>query len=241
MRPIGDISTCFQEKFGVPRQSMMVKEAWGRVRIEKQFSNSDAFLHLEGFSHIWLIYLFHKSQTENHPEAWSPTITPPRIDAPAKVGVFASRSPHRPNPIGMSVVKLEGVRHLSDGRMELQVSGVDILDGSPLLDIKPYLPYADRIEGATSGWIQNEIERFEVEFTNDTARVAENLGLTALIRGVLEWDPRPRSQREHTPLHDPRSLGRRFAFRLMQHDIHWEIAQNSRIRVVEIRNDSRAT
>jgi tRNA-Thr(GGU) m(6)t(6)A37 methyltransferase TsaA len=241
MNPIGVIETCFQEKFGVPRQSMMVKEAWGRVMIEKQFSHPDAVLHLDGFSHVWLIYLFHKSQTENHPGAWSPTITPPRIGAPAKVGVFASRSPHRPNPIGMSVVKLEQVRQLSDGRIELQVSGVDILDETPLLDIKPYLPYADRIDAATSGWIQNEIERFEVEFTNDTARVAENLGLTALITGVLEWDPRPRSQREHAPLHDPRSLGRRFAFRLMQHDIHWEIAQNSRIRVVEIRDDSRAT
>jgi hypothetical protein len=140
----------------------------------------------------------------------------------------------------MSVVKLEEVRQIADGRMEIQVSGVDILDGTPLLDIKPYLPYADRIDSATSGWIQNEIERFKVEFTDDTARVAESLGLTALITGVLEWDPRPRSQREHVPLHDPRSIGRRFAFRLMQHDIHWEISKSSRIRVVEIRTDPKA-
>jgi tRNA-Thr(GGU) m(6)t(6)A37 methyltransferase TsaA len=235
MKPIGVIETCFQEKFGVPRQSLMLEEAWGRVVLEKEFSGADAFLHLQGFSHIWLIYLFHKGQNERHPRAWSPTITPPRIDAPNKVGIFASRSPHRPNPIGMSVVKLEEIIMHPDGKTELRVSGVDILDGTPLLDIKPYLPYADRVESATSGWIQNEIRRFPVEFANDTSRVAENLGLTALIRGILEWDPRPRSQREHAPLEATSSIGKRFAFRLMQHDIHWEVAPDSRIRVVEIR------
>ena len=214
----------------------MVKEAWGRVMLEKEFSHPDAFLHLQGFSHVWLIYLFHKSQNENHPGFWNPTIAPPRIDAPPKVGVFASRSPHRPNPIGMSVVRLDEIRELPEGRVEMRVSGVDILDGSPLLDIKPYLPYADRVEDATSGWIKNEIERFPVGFTKDTARVAENLGLMALITGILEWDPRPRSQREHTPLQDPNSIGKRFAFRLMQHDIHWEIGPESRITVVEIRS-----
>ncbi|MBU6154035.1 MAG: tRNA (N6-threonylcarbamoyladenosine(37)-N6)-methyltransferase TrmO [Bdellovibrionales bacterium] len=235
MKPIGIISTCFQEKFGVPRQSMMVKEAKGLVRFFPVFSNPECFLHLQGFSHLWLIYVFHKNQTENHPGLWKPTIQPPRVEAPPKVGVFASRSPHRPNPIGMSVVKFDGIRHSPDGCAEILVSGVDILDGTPLLDVKPYLPFADCVQDAESGWIKNEVERYPIEFSEDAKDAALKSGIFDLIVEVLEWDPRPRSQREHVPIHDPASSGRRFAFRLMGYDIQWEIGPRASIRVIGIR------
>jgi len=235
MKPIGEVLTCFTEKFGVPRQSLMVEQARGRVILHPEFSHPDLFLHLNGFSHVWLIYLFHKAITANHPDGWTPTIQPPRIDAPPRVGVFASRSPHRPNPIGMSVVKLERIYFHPDGRAELEVSGVDILDGTPLLDIKPYLPYADAIHSAKSGWIKNEIEKFQVLFSDAAKAQAEEAGIFDLMMGVLEWDPRPRSQRERDPMGALSSIGKKFAFRLMDFDIHWEIQPDSRIWVREVR------
>lgn len=135
----------------------------------------------------------------------------------------------------MSVVKLEEIRFSTDGSAELRVSGVDILDGSPLLDLKPYLPYADQVEDASSGWAIGEVQRYPVEFGAEARDQAEKLGILDLIIGVLEWDPRPRSQREHTPIGDTASSGKRFAFRLMGNDIHWEILPGGRIRVTGIR------
>lgn len=236
MNPIGVIHTCFSEKFGVPRQSMMVKEARGVIRLGKEYSHPDTVLHLDGFSHIWVIYLFHKGQNENHRDKWTNTIQPPRIDAPKKVGVFASRSPHRPNPIGMSVVKLDRIRHDSKNGIEIEISGVDILDGTPLLDLKPYIPYADIVHESTSGWINNEITRYEVEFADGVLAAMDDPAQKDLITGILEWDPRPRSQREHSPIESAESIGKRFAFRLMNCDIHWVIAEGAKIRVMEIRS-----
>ncbi len=241
INPIGTIQTCFTEKFGVPRQSLMVSEARGLIKLDPEFAHPDAFLHLEEFSHLWLVYLFHKNQNANHPEKWTNTITPPRIDAPKKVGVYASRSPHRPNPIGLSVVKLERVNTLK-GSVEIEVSGVDILDGSPILDIKPYVPYADSVPEATSGWIKNEITRYPVKFSDQAEEIIKKsvinhprVNLKKLISEMLEWDPRPRSQREQAPIEIPSSVGKRFAFRLLNLDVHWIIGSNSQIEVIEIR------
>lgn len=236
MNPIGVIRTCFTEKFGVPRQSLMVKEATGVIHFHPEFSHPDSVLHLDGFSHLWVVYLFHKGQNENHRDQWNNTIQPPRIDAPPRVGVFASRSPHRPNPIGMSVVKLDRIHRDVKGGIQIEISGVDILDGSPLLDLKPYIPYADSIPDASSGWITNEITRYPVEFSENVAASVPDPSLQRLIAGVLEWDPRPRSQREHSPIESAKSIGKRFAFRMMNHDIHWVIAEGAKILVVEIRD-----
>jgi tRNA-Thr(GGU) m(6)t(6)A37 methyltransferase TsaA len=233
--PIGVLETCYLEKFGVPRQSLMVSSARGVIRFKKEFSSPECFLHLDGFSHLWVIYVFHKAQNENHPGAWSPTIAPPRLEAPAKVGVFASRSPHRPNPIGLSVVKIEEVRKKADGEIEIEVSGVDILDGSPVLDIKPYLPYADGVPAALSGWAEGEIPRYSVEFTQDAELNADRLKIRKLIEETLALDPRPRSQRERNRIEDASSVGRRFAFRMREFDIHWEILPERRLRVIEIK------
>ena len=232
--PIGIVESCYSEKFGVPRQSLMVASARGVIRFKKEFSNPDCFLHLEGFSHLWVIYLFHKAQNENHPEAWKPTISPPRLGGPTRVGVFASRSPHRPNPIGLSVVKIEKIQRNLEGALEIEVSGVDILDGSPVLDVKPYLPYADGVPGALSGWVEGEIPRYPVVLSPESETKAEQLGIKALIRETLELDPRPRSQRERVRIQDASSVGKRFAFRLKQFDIHWEIQEGGILRVLKI-------
>ena len=239
IKPIGIIKTCFLEKFGVPRQSMMVSEARGVIHLDAEYAHPDTVLHLEEFTHLWVVYLFHKNQNANHPEKWTNTIQPPRIDAPKKVGVYASRSPHRPNPIGLSVVKLEKISVLKNG-IEIEVSGVDILDGSPILDIKPYVPYADSVPEASSGWIKNEITRYSVQFSEQAQTVmikhlVPGLNLQKLITEILEWDPRPRSQREQSPVEAMTSVGKRFAFRLLDYDIHWLIKENATLLVHEIK------
>jgi len=205
------------------------------IKLAPEFSHPDTVLHLHEFSHLWVVYLFHKNQNANHLEKWTNTIQPPRIDAPKKVGVFASRSPHRPNPIGLSVVKLEKINLDSKGGIEIEVSGVDILDGSPVLDIKPYVPYADIVSDATSGWIKNEIDRYPVTFSEQAEKVLEDSRLKKLITEILEWDPRPRSQREQSPIEASTSIGKRFAFRLLSLDIHWMIDRDRSLTVVEIK------
>lgn len=178
-----------------------------------------ALNRLDEFSHIWIIFVFHK----NSAREWQPVIDPPSLTATKEVGVFASRSPHRPNPIGMSAVKLESIDWEAKGGIELHVSGVDLLDGTPVLDIKPYLPYADRIEEATPGWT-TEIEKYGVSFSEQSAKTLEGKpALRALIEEMLSWDPRPTSQRRSLPLSDKRTEGRAFAFRVEDVDVHWEV------------------
>jgi tRNA-Thr(GGU) m(6)t(6)A37 methyltransferase TsaA len=228
MNPIGTLRTCFTEKFGAPRQSLMVPEARGVLKLNPTSGFREALNHLDRFSHVWVIFLFH------HHKDWTPTIEAPRIDGPKRVGVFASRSPHRPNPIGMSAVKLDRIDLDAPGGVELHLSGVDILDGTPVLDIKPYLPYADSVPEATSGWAASEIRRYEVEFAPQALeQTREDARFRTLITQVLELDPRPRSQRESMPVEDPACEGKRFAFRLMNIDVKWEIA-GGKIRVREL-------
>lgn len=225
MKPIGIIKTCFSEKFGVPRQSMMIQEATGILKLNPDPDYLTALQHLDGFSHVWVIFTFHQ-----HMDAgWRPTIRPPRIPAPRKVGVFASRSPHRPNPIGMSAVKLEKIdRSASDG-IEIHLRGLDLLDGTPVLDIKPYLPFADSIPDATSGWAVGEIPRYNVEFSPESLSAIDVLSedrhprLKELIQEMLEWDPRPTSQRRAMPVESPDADGKGFGFRLFDFDVQWEI------------------
>lgn len=220
--PIGVIQTCFQEKFGAPRQSMMVKEARGVIKLNPDPQFAQALYQLDTFSHIWILFSFHRS----FGKAWRPRIEPPRTDGPKTVGVFASRSPDRPNPIGMSAVKLEKIDLAAAGGIEIHVSGVDILDGTPVLDIKPYLPYADSVEGANAGWARNEIERFPVSFSPESQAACSGQGdarLQTLIGEILSWDPRPKSQREAMPIGDPGSDQKIFRFRILQFDVEWQI------------------
>jgi tRNA-Thr(GGU) m(6)t(6)A37 methyltransferase TsaA len=230
---IGILHTYFKEKFGVPRQSLMIPEATGVVRLNQVPEYRQALHFLDSFSHIWLIFAFRNDCP------WKPTIRPPRVDAPRRVGVFASRSPHRPNPIGMSVVSLEKIDLDAPDGIELHISGIDLLDQTPILDIKPYLPYADSVLDASSGWIKGEIPRFKVNFTEKALHQIQELGSTRhprlhlLIEQMLEWDPRPTSQRRAMPIEKADSEGRTFGFRIFDLDVQWVI-RNQTILVFEL-------
>ena len=154
-RPIGLVRSCYTGKFGIPRQPGLVTAAEARLELFAEFAREEAFAGLEGFSHLWLLFVFHDAITEG----WRPTVRPPRLGGRRKVGVFASRSPHRPNPIGLSAVEFRGFFRGFDregggqGGLALRLGGVDLLDGTPVLDIKPYVPYADCLPLASSGFV----------------------------------------------------------------------------------------
>ncbi len=221
--PIGTLKSPFREKFGVPRQALMMREALGVIKLNPDPQFPLALRSLEQFSHIWVLFVFHKAQG-----AWHPLIETPRVEAGGRMGVFATRSPHRPNNIGMSAVRLERIDWKAPGGIELHISGVDLLDGTPVLDIKPYVPYADCIPEANSGWIKTEIVSYPVEFQAESlaaleAAEQEHPRLKALIEETASLDPRPTSQRRAHPIADPASEGLRFAFRILDYDVHWVI------------------
>lgn len=231
IRPIGVIHTPFREKFGVPRQSLMIDEARGIIKLNHDPDFLLALKHLDGFSNLWVIFLFHAHLEKS----WRPTIRPPREGAPRKVGVFASRSPHRPNPIGISAVKLERINREAEDGIEIEISGVDFLDGTPVLDLKPYLPYADSIPNATSGWAEGEIPKYPVVFDEEPLRIAQAQSknfprYVELVTQILEWDPRPTSQRIGFPVSDSRFNGMPFGLRIMDYDVQW-IIDDGKIRV----------
>ncbi len=234
--PIGVIRTCFKEKFGVPRQSLMVKEAKGILKLNPDPNYLPALSELETFSHLWIIFVFHQAQERS----WRPKIDPPKLDASKKVGVFASRSPHRPNPIGMSVVKLEGIDYKAKEGIEIHLSGIDLLDGTPVLDIKPYLPYSDIVSEANSGWVDTEIPKYEVSFSHESLEQITQYSkhttprLLNLITQMLEWDPRPTAQRRSLPMSSLETESMQFAFRLHGLDIHW-VVKNKNPHVTEVR------
>lgn len=235
--PIGYIQSCFKEKFGVARQSMMISQARGVLKFNPDPAYRDALRHLQEFSHLWIIFVFHK----NIEKGWRPLINPPRLEAPNQVGVFASRSPHRPNPIGMSVVKIEGIDFSAPGGIELHLSGLDILDTTPVLDIKPYMAYADSFVDATPGWASQSIQKYRVEFSPASLMAIKESGtryhpdLQALLQQMLELDPRPTSQRRRASIEAAESEGLAFAFRIFDFDVKWQI-HNKGILVLELEN-----
>jgi tRNA-Thr(GGU) m(6)t(6)A37 methyltransferase TsaA len=235
--PIGYIQSCFKEKFGVARQSMMISQAQGVLKFNPDPAYHNSLSHLNEFSHLWIVFVFHK----NIEKGWKPLINPPRLEAPKQVGVFASRSPHRPNPIGMSVVKIEEIDLLAKGGIELHLSGLDILDGTPVLDIKPYLSFADSFVDATSGWASQSIKKYRVEFSSASVKSIQESGtqyhpnLQALLQQMLELDPRPTSQRKRSSIESDKSEGLVFAFRIFDFDVKWKI-HNKGIFVLELEN-----
>jgi len=226
--PIGTLQSAFKEKFGVPRQSGMIPEARAVLKLRPDPAFVTALNHLQDFSHVWVVFVFHQA----HDRAWTPTIRPPRIGAPNRVGVFASRSPHRPNPIGMSAVKLDRIDFEARGGVEIHLSGVDLLDGTPVLDLKPYVPYADSIPDANAGWAEGEIPKYAVTYSDESLAAIDAHSQTlphlkALLTQTLEYDPRPMGQREAMPIADPSNEGREFRFRLMHFDVHWRIREGA--------------
>ncbi|MGM9637730.1 MAG: tRNA (N6-threonylcarbamoyladenosine(37)-N6)-methyltransferase TrmO [Eubacteriales bacterium] len=192
MKIIGHISTDFPTKFGIPRQSGLVPELQGIIRPEKEYQNPDALRGLSDYSHIWLIWLFSEAVRQD----WSPTVRPPRLGGNRRMGVFATRSPYRPNPIGLSVVKLESVEVSPTEGILIHVSGADLMDGTPILDIKPYLPHVDAIPDAIGGFADAYRDyHLEVDFPSDLISLIPEDRRAGLI-GVLAGDPRPSYQND---------------------------------------------
>ena len=189
--PIAHVRSDFKEKFGIPRQSGLVPETLSRIVFDEGFRREEALRGIEGFSHLWIIWVF----SANRQVPWSPTVRPPRLGGNRRIGVFATRSPYRPNPIGLSCVKLDRVEQTKEGPV-LVVRGADLMDGTPVLDIKPYLPYADRIDGATGGFTdENEKRKLTVAFPQPLKEKIDPDKIKALY-GVLEQDPRPSYQQD---------------------------------------------
>ena len=202
LKIIARIRSDFPEKFGIPRQSGVVPETRAKIVFEPEYRNEAALRGIEGFSHLWLIWGF----SECERDSWSPTVRPPRLGGNTRMGVFATRSPFRPNPIGLSSVTLVGVEtHASEGTV-LVVGGADLMDGTPIYDIKPYIPYADCHPDAAEGFTgQTRTHHLEVSCPEALWQTVPEADRAAL-QGVLASDPRPSYQ------HDPqRVYGMEFA------------------------------
>lgn len=192
MKPIAYIRSDFPAKFGIPRQAGLVAELKAQVVFEPEFRNPEALRGIDGFSHLWLIWEF----SQNRREGWSPTVRPPRLGGNVRMGVFATRSPFRPNPIGLSCVQLDRVEWDGPQGPVLRVLGADLMDGTPIYDIKPYVPYADCWPEATQGFAPPDTNRrLEVEIPEELLNRVPKTHRAAL-QGVLAQDPRPAYQRD---------------------------------------------
>lgn len=209
MKVIARIHSDFPEKFGIPRQSGLVPALRAKIVFEPEYRNPDALRGIEGFSHLWLIWQFSAAVRDT----WSPTVRPPRLGGNERVGVFATRSPFRPNAIGLSCVKLEGVRH-EDGLGDvLIVSGADLMDGTPIYDIKPYLPYADCKPEASGGFAPQRGKTLAVDFPAELlSRVPEDK--RDALTGVLAQDPRPHYQSDPQRIYGMAFAGLEVRFRV---------------------------
>ena len=189
IEPIAEIRTDFREKFGLPRQSGLVPALRGEIIFRPAFSHPDAVRGLERFSHLWLIWGFHAAQKQEG-KGWSATVRPPRLGGNTRIGVFATRAPYRPNPLGLSCVRLEQV-DASSQPVRLIVSGIDLLDGTPIYDIKPYIPLADCKPDAAEGYTAETRQHLlEVEFPSELLALLPQEKQQAAI-DVLRLDPRP--------------------------------------------------
>ncbi len=192
MKPIGWVCSDFQSKFGIPRQSGLVEELRARVLFAPEYRVREAFRGLEGFSHIWLLWEFSQSVRES----WSPTVRPPRLGGNRRLGVFATRSPFRPNPLGLSCVRLERIELEGSEGPVLHILGADLLDGTPIFDIKPYLPYADCRPEASGGFAAElPGDTLTVKFLPELIKKVPPEKLPGLL-GVLRRDPRPSYQKD---------------------------------------------
>ena len=208
--PIAVIRTDFREKFGIPRQSGRSPSSKGRIVFLPEYRSPEALRGIEGFSHLWLIFDF----SESHRSGWSPTVRPPRLGGNKRIGVFASRSPFRPNPLGLSCVKLERLIRTENEGTVLEVSGCDLLDGTPIYDIKPYLPSADCIADARGGYADEFTDhRLEVLFSEELQRLIPEDKLAALTECLAD-DPRPSYQ------HDPERV---YSMRFAGADVHFTV------------------
>ena len=239
--PIGIISSCYKEKFGIPRQPGLVPAATAELVLGDDFGE-ESVRGLQGFSHIWINFIFHQTQAQG----WKPMVRPPRLGGNEKVGVFASRSTFRPNPLGLSVVELLCVK-LIKGQVVLHLGGCDLLEGTPVLDIKPYLPYADIIPNAKGGFAKNKPEALlEVVFSEvaeaqckqadqriDHLNVGVCESVKTLIIQILQLDPRPSYQHKHQHKNESDRI---YAMKLHDFDLKWQYYDNNKIKVLALAN-----
>lgn len=233
-RPIARLRAPYKEKFGAPRQPGLAPSVSARVELLPEFASPEAVRGLEGFSHLWLIFLFHQTCDQG----WKPTVRPPRLGGNQRVGVFACRSPFRPNPIGLSAVKLLSI-DCSGGRVVLEVQGADLVDGTPILDIKPYLPDTDGLLDATGGFAgRTPVAALQVEFKERAQQQLAEFSrktpdLETIIRETLALDPRPAYKRKNDG-------GREYGVLLDRYNLRWMV-EGERVLVVSIEEtDERA-
>lgn len=210
----------FSGKFGIPRQSGLVEELRATVIFEPEYRNADALRGLEGFSHLWIIWQFSEAVRSD----WSPTVRPPRLGGNTRMGVFATRSPFRPNHLGLSCVRLLGIEETAEHGTVLHVGGADLMDGTPIFDIKPYIPYADCQPDATGGFTEQADEYLlEVDFPAALLKHLPESKQAAAVE-VLRHDPRPSYQRN-----PDRIYGLTFA----GFDIRFQVTEN-RLTVIDV-------
>ena len=224
---IAVIHTDFPTKFGLPKQSGVVSDLRGTIVFEKEYRNPDALRGLEGFTHIWLIWEFSDgfSSKSAKNKRWAPTVRPPKLGGNRKIGVFATRSPNRPNPIGLSAVKIESIEETENFGTVIHVSGIDMKNGTPLFDIKPYLPSADLIHQAKGGFSDAiPYKKLKVEIPQDIASAVSHEILTTLS-AILSEDPRPSYQSIDT--------SRIYGFSFANYEIRFTVC-NDTLTVCEI-------
>ena len=226
IKPIAYYRSQLPTKFGVPRQSGLVPELVGRILFEPEYANADALRGIEGFDYLWLIWEF--SLNGKKEGEWSPLVRPPLLGGNEYVGVFATRSPFRPNALGLSSVRLLGVEDGSDG-LALVVVGADLVDGTPIYDIKPYVEYADAHVGVRSGFVdEKRWQKVEVRFPTELRTCFSDKDFSALCK-VLELDPRPQYH------NDPeRIYGMPFAGR----DVRFKVSSEGVLEVIDVKAES---
>lgn len=220
LEQIGVIHSPYKEKFGTPRQPGLIKEVAASIELLAPYNREEALEGIEQYSHLWLTFIFH----QNRDVPWTPKVRPPRLGGNKSIGVFATRSPYRPNPLGLSAVEFVGVRK-QNNTLYIDIKGADLIDGTPIVDIKPYIPYTDSIADAEAGYaMQSPTESLEVEFSESASQqVAQHRkkypGLENFIKQVIALDPRPAYSREE-------ESGRQYGIKLLEFDVQWKVTGN---------------
>ncbi len=221
--PVAVVHSCYRTKFGIPRQSGLIAEAKGEIQLLPPYNQPNTLRGLEEFSHIWVLFVF----SQNIRAGWKATVRPPRLGGDKRLGVFATRSPFRPAPIGLSAMKLEGIKQGQHGDLRLLVSGLDLVDGTPVLDIKPYLPYTDSIPNAYGGFAPEAPDAAALNVTVSPEAEGTFARLTPEFRRlclqVVAADPRPAYQREP---------GREYQCYLEGWEIIWQVGEDPATAVI---------
>lgn len=225
LKPIATVRSCYKEKFGIPRQSGLSESARSIIEFDEPYNNEEFIRELNSFSHIWVIFIFHQHLGRNI----KPTVRPPRLGGNKKIGVFASRSPFRPNPVGLSVVRLEKITR-ENNKIQLHVISADLLDGTPVIDIKPYIGYADAVNDSIDGYASDKPSAYlDVVFSTQATLKLQQLSRTipliqSLITETLSLDPRPAYADDDT---------KEYIINLSDLDIKWLVKDNQ-VNVLDI-------